>query len=51
MVNAEEQDAYTAWRKLYLYLQRPGVTKKIKRRTNRRERREAKRIDWKGEDA
>jgi hypothetical protein len=42
IVGADEQDAYTRWRKLYCYLQRPGVVKKIKRRTHKRERREAK---------
>ena len=36
----EEQDAYTSWRRFYTYLKRPGVVKKIKRRTHRRERRE-----------
>jgi hypothetical protein len=37
-----EHDAYTAWRHLYCYLARPGVVKSIKRRTHKRERREAK---------
>lgn len=37
-----EQDAYTAWRKFYCYLARPGVIKKIKRITHKRERREIK---------
>lgn len=36
-----EQDAYTVWRHLYCYLARPGVVKSIKRRTHKRERREA----------
>lgn len=39
---ADEQDAYTRWRKLYIYLGRAGAVKKIKRRTHRRERREGK---------
>ena len=38
----DEQDAYTLARKLYCYLARPGVVKKIKRRTHKRERREAR---------
>ncbi|GAA4175908.1 hypothetical protein GCM10022287_22210 [Gryllotalpicola koreensis] len=42
-VNADEQDAYGPWRKLLCYLDRPGVVKKIKRRTHKRERQEAKR--------
>lgn len=38
----EEEDAYTKWGRKYLaYIQRPGVRKKIKRSTHRRERREA----------
>ena len=40
--NADEQDAYTRWRKWYTYLTRPGAVKKIKKETHRRERREAK---------
>lgn len=42
IVNWDEQDAYTPWRKLYCYLQRPGAVKFVKRRTHRRERREAR---------
>jgi hypothetical protein len=38
-----EEDAYTGWRKFYCYLQKAGAVKYIKRRTHRRERREAKR--------
>lgn len=41
--NADEQDAYTKWRKLYIYLSRAGAVKKIKKRTHKRERREGKR--------
>lgn len=40
---ADEQDAYTRWRKVLIYLGRPGVVKKIKRRTHKRERQEGKR--------
>jgi hypothetical protein len=42
IVNADEQDAYTFARRFYCYLARPGVVKKIKKRTHKRERREAK---------
>jgi len=42
MVTAEEYDAYTSWRKVLCYLQRPGAVKAIKRRTHKRERREGK---------
>lgn len=38
-----EEDAYTSWRKFYCYLAKAGAVKYIKRRTHRRERREAKR--------
>jgi hypothetical protein len=38
----EEQDAYTTARKFLCYLSRSGAVKKIKKRTHRRERREAK---------
>jgi len=36
----DEQDAYTGWRRVMIW--RPGEIKKIKQRTHRRERREAK---------
>lgn len=42
VVTAEEQDAYTRWRKWLCYLQRPGAVKAIKRTTHRRVRREAR---------
>lgn len=38
----DEEDAYTSWRRVYCYLQRAGVVKAIKRRTHKRDRREAK---------
>lgn len=38
----DEQDAYTRWRHLLVYLGRAGAVKKVKRRTHRRERREGK---------
>lgn len=39
----DEQDVYTAWRRLYCWTQRAGAVKRVKKRTHRRERREAKR--------
>ncbi len=42
--NADEQDVYTLARKFYVWTQRAGAVKKIKKRTHRRERRESK--DW-----
>ena len=38
-----EVDAFTGWRHVLCYLQRPGVKDSIKRGARRRERREAKR--------
>ena len=40
--DGDEHDAYTSWRHVYAYLRRPGVVKKIKRRTHKRERREGR---------
>lgn len=40
--SAAEQDVVTAWRKMYCYTQRPGVTSWIKRAIRRRERRMGK---------
>jgi hypothetical protein len=37
-----EFDALTGWRKVLCYLDRPGVTKKIKRKYNKRVRAYAK---------
>lgn len=39
---ADEYDVHTGWRKYYLWTQRPGATAKVKRRTRRRERHEAR---------
>lgn len=39
----EEQDVYTGWRKLLVWTSRPGMVKCVKRRTHKRERRDAKR--------
>jgi len=40
--NADEQDAYTKWRKYLCSMSRAGAVKKIKRRTHKRERQESK---------
>lgn len=42
VADSDEQDAYTAWRRLYVYTQRAGVVRSIKRKTHKRERREAR---------
>ena len=44
IVTWDEDDAYTGWRKVYCYLDKAGAVKYIKRKTHRRERREAKRM-------
>ena len=38
----DEQEVYTGWRKILAWTDRAGAVKKIKRRTHKRERREAK---------
>lgn len=47
IVAGDESDAHSRWRHLLKSFQRPGVAKKTKKRTNKRERREA---DWEIED-
>ncbi|AYN58524.1 hypothetical protein HOU70_gp43 [Arthrobacter phage Liebe] len=42
VVTWEEQDVYTSWRRVLAYVQRPGVVRAVKRRTHKRERREAR---------
>lgn len=42
VLSSFEQDALTAWRKLYTYTQHAGVVKSAKRGANRRERREGR---------
>ena len=37
-----EWDAFSSWRKVYCYLKKPGVVRKIKRRFNKRIRKEEK---------
>lgn len=44
ILTAEEQDVHTGWRHVMCSYQRAGATAQVKRRTNRRERREAH--DW-----
>lgn len=39
-VTADEKDVYSGWRKLLCCFDRAGATKRVKRSTNRRERRE-----------
>lgn len=46
----DEDDAYTSWRQFYCYLDKAGAVKYIKRKTHRRERREAKRAIKRGEE-
>ena len=37
----DEASVYSRWRKLLVWTDRPGAVKKVKKRTHRRERREA----------
>jgi hypothetical protein len=41
-VTADENDVHTGWRHIMVSYQRAGKAKNVKRRTNRRERREAR---------
>jgi hypothetical protein len=46
-LSADECDAHSGWRHVMVRYQRPGMAKKVKRRTNRRERRQARHeIRW-----
>jgi len=43
LISGDEVDALSRmWRKMLIYLERPGVRKAIKRKVNKRSRREAK---------
>jgi hypothetical protein len=42
MSSWDEHDAYTGWRRVLCYIGRPGVRRSIKRKTHKRERREAR---------
>jgi hypothetical protein len=42
VVTGEEHDVYTPWRHVIAAAQRPGWVAQIKRRTHKRERREAR---------
>ena len=44
--NGLEQDAFTGWRKVLCYMGRPGVTKKVKRMANKRDRRAWRNEEW-----
>jgi len=50
MPTGDEQDVHTGWRRLYLWTQRPGATSRVKRRSRRRERHEAKHRLREGDD-
>lgn len=41
-ISGEEYDVHCGWRRWYCWTQRAGACKKVKQRTNRRERREGK---------
>lgn len=49
IISWDEDDAYTSWRKAYCYLQKAGAVKYIKRKTHRRERREARQAIRRGD--
>lgn len=38
----DEQDVYTGWRRLYCYTRKAGVVAYVKKKTHKRERREAR---------
>lgn len=42
IVSSEELDIHTGWRRYLCYLRHKGVLRKAKRRSNKRERRDAK---------
>ncbi|WP_193314958.1 hypothetical protein [Georgenia thermotolerans] len=37
--DGDEWDAFSGWRKVYAYIQRPGVRKSIKRKSHKKDRR------------
>jgi hypothetical protein len=41
IADGDEQDVYSRWRHVMCWTQRAGAVKAVKRRTHRRERREA----------
>jgi hypothetical protein len=43
IITGQEQDVHTPWRHLYTCFQRPGMARKVKTSTNRRERNEGRR--------
>lgn len=42
IIDGDEQDVFTGWRRCYGYTQAAGVCKAVKRKANRRERRRGK---------
>jgi hypothetical protein len=48
--HSDEYDVVTGWRHFLCYMQRAGVTSAVKKRMNRRERRQSKRNLWYGEE-
>lgn len=42
IVTDDEQDVHTGWRRVYSKYRRAGAASRVKKRTNRRERREGK---------
>ena len=50
IVTCAEQDAFTGWRNVLCYIQRPGVVAKIKRGANKRERQQARRDIRRGDE-
>lgn len=48
VIGYDEQDVYTGWRRLYCYTRKAGVVAYVKRKTHKRERREARQEIRKG---
>lgn len=42
LTNGDEFDAFSRWRRILCYMQRPGIVAKIKRQHNKRIRKEAR---------
>lgn len=50
LIDGDEFDVVTKWRRWYCYLQRAGAVKSIKKKMNKRDRQEAKRKMYTKED-
>ena len=50
LIDGDEFDVVTKWRRWYCYLQRAGAVKSIKKKMNKRARQEAKRKMYTRED-